>query len=310
MVMLQKKSVLLAKLETTYGTDPTPGSTDVVEAIDATIKESFEAVPREVRLKTLSNMASLAGAKFAEVTFKLEVKGSGSIALPPRMGPILQACGLAVTIQSGVSVTYAPTSSSFSSVTLYLYKDGRRHIVTGARGTAKLTGESGKQGILEISMKGLYTAPTATALPTVSYESTVPPICKNTTFSYNSKTTLIVSKFEFDEANEVVQRPSLSATYAIAGFEITGRKPVFSMDAESQVETSYTFDADALTTQRAVAYAIGATAGNICTVNVAKYNITEIERSDKDGIMIDSLKGECAVSAAATGDDEFSLVFT
>lgn len=310
MVLLSKKSILLAKLETTYGTDPTPTTTDVVEAIDANIKENYEAVERNVQLKTLSNTYSLAGAKFAEVTFKVELKGSGSVALAPRLGPLLNACGLAATVNSGTSVSYAPTSTSFSSVTIYLYKDGRLHNVNGCRGTFKLVMEAGKQAMLEFSMKGLWVTPSNAALPSITYETTVPAICKGTAFSFNSKTTLVASKMELDMANTIAQRDSMTATNAIAGFEITGRKPVLSFDIEATIETSYTFRADALATMRAVSYVVGSSSGNIVTVTVPKFNITGIEYSDKDGVMIESLTGEATTNAAATGDDELTIVFT
>lgn len=310
MVMLSKKSILLAKAETTYGTDPTPTSTDVIAAIDANIKETFEAEQRMVQLKTLSNLPSVSGAKFAEVTFSTEVKASGSLALAPRIAPLLLACGMAQTIQSGVSVTYSPTSSSFGSATLWLYKDGRLHVINGCRGTVKITCEAGKQAMMEWNFKGLWVTPSVTALPTVSYESTVPPTCKGTTFSFNSKTTLVVGKMDLDVANTVVSRPSLSATHAIAGFEITGRKPMITMEPEAQIETSYTFRADALATQRAVSYAIGSTSGNILTINVPKVNLTTIEYADKEGVLIENLTGECTTNAAATGNDEFTLVYT
>lgn len=308
MVMISKKNILLAKSETTYGTDPTPGATDVIEAIDPQIKETFETVERPVKLKTLSSMASVAGAKFAEVTFKAEIKGSGSAGTAPRLGPLLLACRNASTVVSATSVTYAPTAET--SITLWLYLDGRLHVVNGCYGTAKFLCEAGKTGMIEFSFKGLWVTPTVTALPSVTYETTVPPVCKGTVFSFNSKTTLVASKMEFDIGNSLVQRPSLSATNAIQGFEITDRKPVLSFDVEGQFETSYGFRADALTTPRAVSYVIGATAGNICTITIPKFNITSVEYSDKDGITIESLKGECSVNAAATGDDEFSVSFT
>ena len=310
MVMLSKKSIVLAKIETTYGTDPTPGSTDVIEAIDATIKEVSGVNERNVQLKTLSSLASLSGEKYSEVTFKVELKGSGSVALAPRLDPLLQACALNPVIASGTSVTYSPLSSAIKSCTLYLYKDGRLHIITGARGTVKAALEAGKQAILEFSFKGLWVTPTVVALPTVSYETTVPAVCKGTAFTFNAKTTLVASKMDLDLANSLVQRSSMIATNAIAGFEITGRKPVLSFDVESQIETSYGFRADMLTTTRAVSYVVGSAAGNICTINVPKFNITNIEYSDKDGVLIEGLTGECSTSAAATGDDELTIVFT
>ena len=63
-----------------------------------------------------------------------------------------------------------------------------------------------------------------------------------------------------------------------------------------------------MVTQRAVSFVVGATAGNIITNTVPKYNITNIEYGDADGILLEKLTGECTKDS--TGDDELSLVFT
>lgn len=306
MVMLTKRSVILVKTESTYGTDPTPSnSTDAILAIDATIKETFTPAERLVQQATLSNRPSLLGEQFAEITFKIELQGSGSAGTAPRWGRLVEACGCLETISGGVSATYTPKSSSMESVTIYLYKDGRLHKLTGAVGTFSLTCEAGKQAMFEFTMTGIYNAPSVASLPTATYESTTPPVCKNQTFSYNSKTTLVLGTLTLDIANEVSKRPSLAASTAIAGFIITGRKPVATINPEAQFETSYDFRTDALTTQRALSLTIG----SIATLSIPKFNTTNIEYSSRDGVDIETLTGECSQSASA-GDDEFSIVVT
>lgn len=310
MVMLSKKSVLLAKAETTYGTDPTPsGTVDSLLVMDATIKENHEVLEREVQWKYLDRLPSVKGESFCEVTFKIDVCGSGSIALAPRIGALLRACGLAATVQSGVSVTYTVSTDSHASATLYLYMDGRLHTITGARGSAKMIFSAGKTCIMEFTMKGLYTAPTSASLPTTTYETTVtlPPVCKSSLFTFNSKSTLVTQTVELDFGAEVVKRPSLNSANAVAGFEIVGFKPVVTIDPEAQIETSYTFRTDQLTTQRAVAVVATRAAGNIVTLNVPKMNITKIEYADREGILIEKLEGE---ASANSGNDAFNIVFS
>jgi len=309
MVMLKQKTVLLAKVETTYGTDSSPGASDGIEITDASIKEAITAVERKVLTQTLSNQQSVGGQRFSEVTFKVELKGSGTAGTAPRIGPLFRACAFAQTIVSSTSVTYKPTSSSIESCTLYFQIDGRQHIITGARGTVKIIHDAGQYAVLEFSFKGIHNTPTNTALTTPTFESTLPPICKSASFTYNSRTTLVVKMAEIDMQNVIVMRPSLNATFAVAGFEVTGRNPIMTVDPEAQIETSYDFRGDQLTTQRQVSYVAGATAGNICTITVPKYNITDIEYGDREGILIETLKGECNKSAAA-GDDEVQIVFT
>jgi hypothetical protein len=311
MVMDVRKTVILSKAETTYDTDPTPSPTvDAILAQEVDIKENAGIVERDVQWKFLDKLPSLMGEQWVEVSFKVPVIGSGTAGTAPRAGSLLKACGLAETVVSNVSVTYAPTSSNHGSVTLYIYKDGRQHTITGCRGTMKMNFSAGKNLLMEFTLNGRYAAPTVASMPaTVTYETTVkvPPVCKSSTFSYNSKTTLVVGTLEFDVANSVVKRMSLNDANAIKGFEIIDRKPVFSVDPEAQFETSFAFRTDWATTQRAVSIVATRAAGNIVTLNIPYGNITKIEYGDRDGIQVEKLDGECS---ASSGDDSFSIVYT
>jgi len=220
---------------------------------------------------------------------------------------LLQACAMDETVVGVTSVTYEPVSSSHASCTIYLYKDGRRNIVTGCRGSWKLSAEAGKIGMLEFTMKGRYATPTVTALPSPTYESTIPSVCKNGTFTYDAKTTLCLSMLDIDIANTVAKRPCLSDANAIGGFEITDRKPTATINPEAQIETSYDFRGDQLTNQKEVSYVIGSVAGNICTLTIPKFNIETIEYGDNEGVLLEQMTAECTISS---GDDEVAIAYT
>ena len=310
MSMLVKKSVVLVKAETTFGTDPTP--TEALNSIivaDAEIKENIEPVERNVHWAYLGVIPSLKGMQTAEISFKVDLYGSGSINVAPRVGALLKACGLAETIQSGTSVTYTPTSSSIGSCTIWFWKDGRKYVVNGCRGNMKLTYDAGKFATAEFTMQGAYTAPTVVANPTCTYESTakLPPVCLSSTFTYNSKTTLITKSVELDLGNTLAKKVSLSAASGVTGFEITERKPSVIIDPECQVETSYTFRTDQLTTTRALSVVATRAAGNIITLNVPYFNLAKIEYADREGILIEKITGEAADSS---GDDCLTIVFS
>jgi hypothetical protein len=307
--MLKRKQVLLAKVETTYGTDSTPTAGDnAILALNPEIKTITEPIERDIHISTLSQEAAQEGLKYCEVTFQVEIKGSGSAGTAPRLGALLKACSTDETVVSGTSVTYQPVSSNQDSATLYLYIDGRRHIVTGAKGRVKITATANQIGLLDFTFQGIWNAPTATAIVSGTYDSTTPQPCKDCSFSYNSKTTLVAKMVEIDLANEIIMRENLNATTGIEGFEVTKRKPMMTFDVEAQIWTSYDFRGDRFTNQREVSFQIGSSAGNICTVTVPKYNITGIEYADADGILIEKLTGECVKDT--TGDDELTIVFT
>jgi hypothetical protein len=310
MSMLVKKSVLLVKAETTFGTDPTPSETlNSIIVSDAEIKENIEAVERNAHWAYLGTIPSLKGMQTAEVTFKVDLYGSGSMNTAPRVGALLKACGLAETVNSGSNVTYQPTSSSIGSCTIYFWKDGRRYIVTGCRGDMKVTFDAGKFATAEFTMSGAYSAPAVVANPTCTYESTAktPPVCLSANFTYNAKTTLITKSVELALGNTLAKKVSLSAASGVTGFEITERKSTVTIDPECQVETSYTFRSDQLTTTRALSVVATRASGNIITLNVPYFNLTKIEYADREGILVEKLTGEAVDSS---GDDALTLVFS
>ena len=311
MVMVVKRSLLLAKLETTYDSDPTPSaSSNAIAVQDAQIKENATAIERNLQLTSLGDFPSLLGEQWCEITFKVPVVGSGSAGTAPRIGCLLQACGLGETVSGGTSVTYAPVSSGHGSVTIWLYKDGRLHKMTGCRGSFKLSMPAGKEIMAEFTLMGRYAAPTNVSLATPTFESTVtlPPICKSTTFQYDSKSTLVVGTFELDAAMNVVKRMSLNDANAIAGFEITDRKPKVTIDPEAQIQTSYAFRSDWLTTTRALSIVATRAAGNIVTTNVPQAVITKVEYADRDGVLVEKLELEASESTSL--NDSFNIVFT
>lgn len=308
--MLEERSVMLVKEESQYGTDPTPlASANAILAIGAKIKEVSEPIERPVQTASLSRNASVLGSIYCEVSFSVEMRGSGTKGTAARIGDLLEACGMAESVSVGSSVSYKPSSASIKSVTIYLYKDGRRHVVTGARGSMKLKAQANKAASLEFNMKGLYAAPTDTAIPTDAvYETTVPPVIKNASATLNSVTTLLFSSSELDMAAEVIANVSKNSATGIGAVTITGRKPTLTLDPEAVAVS--TLDLRALLCATPVAYSevIGSVAGNKITVSVPKYNITDIEGSDRDGVMVDTLKGECCRNSDA-GNDEFEIKF-
>lgn len=309
--MVDELLLMLVKEESNYGVDPTPTTAaNAILVSNVKFKENTEPAERPGQSSSLSPIASKLGSIYVEVSFQVELKGSGTKGTAPRIGDLLEACAFNEGVVAGSSVSYLPKSSTIKSVTMYLYKDGRRHIITGARGNPKFTMQANKVPLIEFSMKGLYTAPTDTAMPTDAvFETTAAPICKGETISLNAVTTLAIEQSEIDMGNEVSVRQSKGATNGIAGCDIIKRKPTLTVNPEAV--TVATLDIRALRGTTPVAYSevIGSTAGNIITLSVPKFNILTAEYDSRDGITVETLKGECTKNADA-GNDEVSLIFT
>jgi hypothetical protein len=307
--MRKKNQLICAKVESVYDSDSVPVvGTDSLLAMDIKFKEIIDPVQRPANVASLSNIASVAGSKQAEVTFSIELKGSGTAGVAPRIGALLKACSFGETVISTTSVTYLPISSNQLSCTIYFFIDGRRHVMTGCRGDVKIKCEAGQMAVAEFKLKGRYADPTLVALSSPTLETTVPAVCKSCQFTYNSRTTLVVKTAELEMNNTVAMRPSLNDANAIAGFEITDREPMLTIDPEAIIETSYAFRSDALSgALRAISWVVGATAGNICTFSIPKFNAYWPEYEDRNEILVEKIKGECTQNA---GNDEVSIAFT
>ncbi|MEM5790031.1 MAG: hypothetical protein AAGU11_22160, partial [Syntrophobacteraceae bacterium] len=129
--MLRRKTVILAKAETTYGTDPVPTvAANTLEVYDAELKPNGETLSRNTMQASISKPAFVRGIKFYDLSFKTELKGTGTRGVLPAfgwLGTLFRGCGMSETIAAGTSIIYAPVSTTFESITIYVYMDGIFH---------------------------------------------------------------------------------------------------------------------------------------------------------------------------------------
>jgi hypothetical protein len=311
MPLLSRKRLILAKTETTYGTDPTPtgaANAILVRNLEITPLQA-DTVTRDLIRPYLGNSDQLLAQTRVEVTFEVELAGSGTAGTAPAYGPVLKACGLSETVAASTSVTYAPVSASFSSVTIYFHNDGIRHKVTGCRGTFELNAEVGQIPVISFTMTGIYNAPTDEALPSPTYANqSAPLIFKNgntsnfSIFSYSG----CLQSLSFQMANEVVYRELVGCTKESL---IVNRAPAGDVVIEAPSIATKDFFAIATgSSTGSISFQHGGTAGNIVTFTTAQSDIANPSYSDQDGIQMLNLPYVAVPTSA--GNDELSLVYT
>ncbi len=313
---LVRKTVIGVKTETTQGTAATLAATDFMLAEDVKIKPVVEMLDRNYYRSTLSPIASVAGKRMFDLTFKLELKGSGSAGtVYAPIDACIQACGFTSTPSAGVSVTYALTSAPASanfygpgkSATFEVYMDGIKHVMAGCLGNMKITAEVNKYAYLEFTFKGIYAAPTDGSAPTQTYLAQKPAVVVSAALSL-AGLSAVASKFEIDLGNEVVERPSLSASTGLLGFVISARKPVGSCDPEAETIAAHPFWANILaSTEAASSIVVGSVAGNIVTITAPKTQYTAAPYGDRNSILTFDVALQFNQNA---GDDEVLIVMT
>jgi hypothetical protein len=311
MPKLHRKRSILAKAESSYGSDPTPtGSANYVQVIDLNIEPIVsDEVSRDLIRPYMGNYEVIPANTRVNVTFDVEMAGSGSAGTAPKYGAILKACGLSETVVSSTSVTYAPVTTPSDSVTLFVNYDGIRHKVTGARGTFSLNCEVNNIPRISFSLTGIFNAPTDTALPTVTVSNQASPLI----FKNGSTSNFAIFGFaaalqswNLDFNNEVIYRELVGGTKEVL---ITDRRPSGTAVIESVALSSHNFFTDYTGTSTGTnTWLHGTVAGNKVTVSCPQTDLGQPTYEESDGITMLSLPFMATPTASA--NNEFSLVYT
>jgi len=310
MPLLSRKRLILAKTEAVYGTDsvPTGAEAILVRNIEITPLQA-DVVSRDLIRPYLGNYEQLLAQTRVEITFEVELAGSGAAGTAPAYGSLLKACGLAETVVATTSVTYAPVSSAFSSVSIYLNNDGVRHRITGARGSFSTNCQVGQIPTISFTFMGIYNEPTDVALPTPTYANQATPLIfkegNTSAFSLLSYSGCLQS-FEFDLANQMIYRELVGCTKQV---NITDRQPSGTVVIEAPTVTQKNYWADATGTATGnLTFLHGTTAGNRVTITSPQTDIGSPTYTDQDGIQMLSLPFVATPTTA--GNDELSVAFT
>jgi hypothetical protein len=310
MALLSRKRLILAKAESVYGTDASPAGTDAVLVRNLDITPiSADVVSRDLIRPYMGNSDQLIANSRVEISFEVELAGSGTAGTAPRYGAVLKACGLSETTVAATSVTYAPVSASFSSVTIYFNADGLLHKLTGCRGTFTMSCQVGQIPVLQFQMTGVYNAPTDTAAPAVTYSNQAAPLVfrdgNTSAFQLLSYAGCLMS-VDFNMANEVAYRELIGCTKEVL---ITDRKPAGTATIEAPTIAAKDFFAASLaTTTGNLTFLHGTTAGNRVTFTASQVDVANPTYSDTDGVLMLSVPYVALPTTA--GNDELSLAFT
>jgi hypothetical protein len=311
---LTRKKFLIAKIESIYGVDPSPvGGSDAVQVTN------LELTPIEsdnVQAATFqgfignSTRGTLVANKRVSVTFDVELAGSGTAGTAPAFGPLLKSCGLSETTVAATSVTYAPVSSSFDSATIYCFYDGTQHKITGARGSVTFNMTAGQFAVASFNFIGIYNAPDNTALSgsfTVANQAAAIEVnfTNVTTATFHGVTGVRLESIDLALNNELLYKETASSKEVFITNRAAGGTAV--IEAPAVGTTDYFAKAVAVTTGSS-SFVLGATAGNIVTVNAAQTDITGVSYGDTNGVI--SLSMPYLALPTTAGNNEMSLVFT
>lgn len=329
-----KIGLLLAKIESTYGTDPTPTAAANVIATtrgEVTWAPEFDPVSREILDGGLGSILGDNALPRVKLNFRVEIRGnrtngtaadisSGSNSNPIEIDALLQGCDLTPTYTAESAalardgyVTYKPAVpvDQGKGVTFYFYSGLKLHKVIGAKGTVKGSLEAGKYGSLDFEFMGLYAAVTDASIPSApTFLDTKPALFINSGSSYDAWSGAVFTKLDFDLANVITRRDDAQATDGVRGFLITDRAPKASLDPESIAEATHPIWADLKTAKiKTLIGKIGSATGNRMDVTLSTRQ-RSVAYADRNGNRIQNVQLDVQRSALSTTiGNEFQLKF-
>jgi hypothetical protein len=305
MSLQAKKKTLLAKLETTYGVDPSPtGAVNAVLAKNLNVQPiNAETVSRDIERPFFGNSEQLLAEVNTSIDFEIELAGSGTPGEAPAWGELLQACAFKETVEAD-KVVYSPVSDLLKSICLYYNVDGVLHKITGARGSVEITVSAKQIPVLKFTMLGIFNDPTDTVAPAVDFSKFMLPQVANTQntpafslFGYQAP----LEQMTVNMANEVIYR-SLIGFQAV---EITDRKPTGSFVLEApRIATKDFFSLAKAGTPGVMSITHGSVAGNIVKIDAPAVSLQNPSYQDSQGVLMISIP---FTPTPVDGNDELTI---
>lgn len=132
-----RKKLLLAKIESVYGTDPTLAGANAMQVKN--LEETplnAELVNRDLVRPFLGNSENLIASRSVQVNFEVELVGRGQVGVAPAFDALLRACGFAKTItQVSCSIVVADEVATVTKVA-HGYSEGDKVLISGCTDAA------------------------------------------------------------------------------------------------------------------------------------------------------------------------------
>ncbi|MEC4750050.1 hypothetical protein [Methylomicrobium sp. Wu6] len=119
MALAQRKRVILAKLETTYGSDITPAAADAIlcRNLDISPLEGSQ-VERDFIRPYFGSSGAIRVENYVSMTFETELAGSGAAGTAPEWGTLMKACNFSETITAAAITGTAQAPGTATSIKL------------------------------------------------------------------------------------------------------------------------------------------------------------------------------------------------
>lgn len=326
MARYSRNSVVLAEVETTYGTDATPtGAANAILVSNLSINPlNANNVDRDLVRAYFGGSEQLVGSAYVEISMDVEFQHSGTAGTAAAWDPLLQACGFAAgaveATPARVEHLLATDYSALKSVTIYYYDDGVLHKLLGARGSFSVNLNVGERPVFSFKFLGLDGGVTAVAnatptltgfkTPLIVTDTNTGAVTLGSTYATGAitgGTEYVAAGFDFDMGNDV-QFTDLLGTATLAGqsVDITNRAMTGKLRVDLTAANEVTFMAAVkANTVQSLGLVHGTTAGYKLLVFLAQVQLINPSKEDINGRRLIGFDMRVLPSA---GNDEIKIV--
>lgn len=309
MTLKTRKSVLVAKIEATYGTDSLPDGSNAIltHGLSVTPLEG-NTVNRDRDRPTFGADEEDHSSAYQVVEFDVEYQSSGTAGDAPAFGELLRACQRDEALTALTKAEYTHNSENTDSATLKGYLDGQLHVLVGALGDVEKKLDSQGLPYLHFRFVGLWVDPASAAAPaTTGWANFIKPLPVNNT--HTSQLTLwgqalTLKSFNYKQGNDVQHFDNPGEDIV----EIVGRKGSGRISALAvALSVKNYFKLAKENTTGALSLIHGTVAGQICEFTAPNVGLTKPSYGDDSGRM--TIDAQMVFSPTAANDDESVFIF-
>ena len=311
-LLLAQRRALLAKIETTLGSDAQPtASENAILVADLSLAPLLAEQAR--RAQNLTHFASperYIATPHAEVSFAVECAPAATAQQTPPWDPLLKACGCSASrgASENNTLVYKPSSATTPTLSLHIHMHETRHVLTACRGTFSIQLEPQEFPLLVFQFRGRYTTPQNSSFPTTDTDNfalpSLPSSSSLPTFTLgeqNERLALGVERFQFNLNNSFPFSPRLNEE----SIDIVAREPDATLVIRDPGTARHNLFAIAEAGQKTpLRFTLGTRQGERLHFLLPKAQLQPPQYRESDGLQYLNLPLVCLPDA---GDDEFSL---
>lgn len=317
-MFLTQRKVIMAKIETTEGTDSMPAAVDVIDCRNAKFEDDSTFEKKDTHRPTLSDQGGFITEIKGKISFEIDLKASGSVGAQSQLGRLLLACGFEERLEEDVNevvtgLVYLPVSAqaSMKTITIYEYtlgdnSDAILRKLVGARGTYTMSIEAGKKAKVQFNFEGRYIEPIDMPNPTIiasNFESSLPAIVENASFKYDDDP-YVCRGITLNCQNTLYPLPDMNSGSGILKTLITDRSISGTMSPDIiNIAIKNFYAIWKANTKAEISLKVGSVAGNIIEITVPSAQLEKINIADDAG------SAYREIPFIATGDDDNELKF-